>query len=269
GLETSQSRGVLLFSASAATSDLSGKDDLFFRTVASTDAMGAGVGQYVRQRRELSSIAIIYDEDNDTYSLPMKDAFIGTFTDLGGQITTQVGFPGGEELDYSDFVEELIASSPEGIFIIANPLDTALIAQTVRIKGSTTALFCTPWCQANSMLQNGGSAIEGVELIIANDANVSNPASEAFKIDYQERFALSPIFIAMQGYETMQMLAQALEKTAGEPEGLPEALKDIKSFQGLSGEIEVDAYGDAVRSLVIQRVIDGQFVTVESLALSR
>jgi len=269
GLETSQSRGVLLFSASAATSDLSGKDDLFFRTVASTDAMGAGFGRYVRQRRELSSIAIIYDEDNDTYSLPMKDAFIDAFTGMEGQITTQVGFPGGEELDYSPFVEELIALSPGGIFIIANPLDTALIAQTVRIKGSTIALFCTPWCQASSMLQNGGSAIEGVELIIATDVNDTSPALETFKANYQQRFALPPVFIAMQGYETMQMLAQALEKTAGDAEGLPQALIGIEDFQGLSGEIQIDAYGDAVRSLVIQRVIDGQFVTVESLALSR
>ena len=268
GLEVSQARGVLLFSATAATSDLSGKDDLFFRTVATTDAMGGAFGQYIYQGRELSSIAIIYDEDNDTYSVPMKDAFIESFASLGGQITAQVGFPGGEELDYAPFVDDLIVANPEGIFIIANPLDTALISQTVRINGYQMALFCTPWCQANTMFQNGGSAIEGVELIIANDANATSPALEAFKINYEERFALPPIFIAMQAYESMQILAQALEKTAGEADGLPQALIEIDGFQGLSGEIQFDAYGDALRSLVIQRVIDGQFVTVESLTLS-
>jgi len=265
GLEVSQARGILLFSATAATSDLSGKVDLFFRTVATTDAMGAGLGHYVRHRRELSSVAIIYDQDNDTYSVPMKDAFIGTFTNLGGDIGAQVGFPGGEELDYSPFVDELIALNPDGIFIIANPLDTALIAQTTRIKGFENPLFCTPWCQANTMLQNGGSAVEGVELIIANDINATNPALDAFKINYEERFALEPIFIAMQAYESMKILAQALEKTGGEPVGLPEALIEMESFQGLSGEIRFDTYGDAVRSFVIQRVIDGEFVTVEAL----
>jgi len=265
GLEISQGRGVLLFSATAATSDLSGKDDLFFRTVATTDAMGAGFGHYIHQRRGLSSIAIIYDQENDTFSVPMKDAFIETFTNVGGNVGAQVAFPGGGELDYSPFVDELMALNPDGIFIIANPLDTALIAQTTRIKGFENPLFCTPWCQANTMLQNGGSAIEGVELIIANDINATNPALDAFKINYEERFALDPIFIAMQAYESMQILAQALEKTGGEPDGLPEALIEMESFQGLSGEIQFDTNGDAVRSFVIQGVIDGEFVTVEAL----
>jgi len=268
GLEISESRDVLLFSSSAATSDLSGKDDLFFRTVSSTDAMGQGLGRYVQQNRELSSMAIIFDEDNDSYSIPMMEAFTETFTGMGGQITAQVGFPGGEELNYSPFVDNLMASNPDSIFIIANPLDTALIAQTISKKEFAPALFFTPWGHASSMLQNGGSAIEGMELVIGFDANDSDPALEEFRKNYEERFVHPPGFIAVQGYETMQMLAHALAMTAGNADGLSQALIDMKDFEGLSGEIQVDAYGDAVRSLVIQRVIDGEFVTVEYLDLS-
>ena len=63
----------------------------------------------------------------------------------------------------------------------------------------------------------------------------------------------------------MQMLAAALKKTGGESKGLSDALLSLNDFQGLTGSIRLDQYGDAIRPLYILRVNQGHFETVKTL----
>jgi branched-chain amino acid transport system substrate-binding protein len=267
GYEVTQSRGVLLFSATASTSLLSGKKDLFFRTVAATDAMGRGMAQYIHNQRGFSKIGIIYDQDNNTYSDPLVEAFSQTLNRLGGNVTALVKFSGAEKTVFSALVDGLKSSNPECVFIIASPANTALIAQAIRLKSWDTALFSSSWGQGESLIQDGGKAVEGLELLIGFDVNDPSPELQAFKKNYEKRFARPAVFSAMEGYETMQMLTVALKKTAGEAKGLPEGLLALRDFQGLTGTIHMDEYGDAVRPLTIQKVGAGKFETIEKVKL--
>ena len=119
--------------------------------------------------------------------------------------------------------------------------------------------------EGDALIQNGGKSVEGMEIVIGFDANSSAAALQQFKANYLKRFSSQPIFTAMEGYETMQMLVAALNKTGGNAAGLPDALTGLKDFQGLTGPIFMDQYGDAIRPLYIQRVSNGQFETIETL----
>ena len=141
-----------------------------------------------------------------------------------------------------------------------------MIAQQIRLKGWPVPLFAAPWAQGENLLQIGGKAVEGMEIIIPFDINNPSPALRAFKTRYQARFAHPPVFTAMYGYETMQMLAIALEKTGGKATGLPQTLLELGDFEGLTGPIRLDEYGDALRPLYIQRIHAGKFETIETLS---
>jgi branched-chain amino acid transport system substrate-binding protein len=227
--------------------------------------MGQGLASYIRQKRGLSRIAIIYDQDNDTYSRPMLQAFSDEFNRMGGQVTTQVEFRASETPDFSLMVDQLKASNPDGVFIIASPPDTGFIAQTISLKNWAPALFAASWAQGDSLIQNGGKAVEGMEIIIAIDINDSSPTLKSFKEKFEQRFTHPPVFTAIEGYETMHMLASALIKTGGEADGLPGALIGLKDFRGLTGPIRLDEYGDAVRPLFIQRIERRTFKTIDTV----
>lgn len=66
--------------------------------------------------------------------------------------------------------------------------------------------------------------------------------------------------MAGNAYESMLVLAAALEKTNGRAEGLAQALPGIR-IDGLMETIALDEYGDGVRTYYQIMVEDGRFVT--------
>ena len=262
GMAVAQQRGIPLISGTASASVLSGKKDLFFRTIVDSDFMGRVFARYIRQRRGLAQAAIVYDLDNNTYAEPMVKSFTEIFQALGGSITNQVSFSAAATTDVTPLVNALRAARPDGLLIIASPANTAIISQAVRLNQWDVALFSSSWGQGDALIQNGGSAVEGMEIIIAIDINDPSEKLQTFKSNYQKKFNRAPIFTAVEGYETMLLLAAALKSTAGEAKGLPAALTQLSNFQGLSGPVQLDAYGDAVRPIFIQQVRNRAFITI-------
>lgn len=265
GFKVAQNRGVLLLSGTASTTVLSGKKDLFFRTEPSNEYFAIQFAQYIYNSKKIRNISIIYDLDNDTYSVPMVKAFSDAFTSLGGEISANVSFSGSKTSDFTESIKLLDDSNPDGIFIIASPLNTATIAQLIRLQGNSTDLFAAPWAQGQDLITNGGKAVEGLELINAYNTNDSNPKIQALKKSYKARFAEDPAFTAMMGYELMHVLAKALEKTDGKATGLSDAFLNIKEFEGLQGTIKMDEFGDSSRALFIMKVENHIFTQVEKI----
>jgi branched-chain amino acid transport system substrate-binding protein len=255
-------RGTVLISATAATATLTGIDDLFFCTTPSTKYLGSELVKYIHTYRRVTRIAIILDEDNFAYSSSLADAFTTSLEQAGGQVTTRISFSGKSVNDFIPYVYGLRLSNPQAVLILASPPDTGIIAQQIRLQKWDIPLFAGPWARGEELLRNGGSAIEGLELIIAYDPDTPNAALDAFKIHYESRFGQQPAFTAIYGYEVIQVLSAALQKTNGEAEGLADALRGISDIPTLTATISLDEYGDTIKPLYIHRVQDGGFTTV-------
>ena len=266
GYKVAEQRGVLLLSGTASTTELSAKKDLFFRTEATNAVFAEVLAKYIIQKKGLSSISIIYDMDNQTYSFPFADGFKQTLESLGGHVPESVDFSGSATEDFAPLVSALIASNPEGVFIIASPVNTATIAQLLRLNGWDGPLFAAPWSQGQDLITYGGEAVEGLESLVGFNVNDDAPAVQEFKQKYDERYAeANPTFTAMFGYELMNVLAEGLEKTKGNAKGLGDALVQIGTFQGLEGPIYMDEFGDARRTLYIMRLENGTFSIVDEV----
>lgn len=261
-LPVTEEAGLVLFSPTASTSDLSGLDDHFFRTAPVNSAEAHALARHVHRQRGLTRMAVIYDADNATYSQTYWAAFVEVYRALGGQVTGEASFSSAEEPDFGLLVAELQAGDPDGLLIVASAFDTALIAQQTRISGWQISLFATGWAQTETLLQNGGRAVEGLEIAVTYNSNSQAPAFLDFQARYQARFGHAPTFAAAYAYEAMLMLAAALERTRGRAEGLRQALLGPRDFEGLVGDISLDEYGDVVRSNFMFRIQDGQFVTL-------
>ena len=264
-LPVTEEAGVVLLSPTTSTPDLSGLDDHFFRVNPVNSLEARTLARHVYQQRGLSRMAVIYDADNAAYTKTLWAAFAKAYRALGGQVTGEESFSSAEEPDFAPLVAKLYASDPEGLLVIASALDTALIAQQTRLDGWQTPLFASSWAQTEALPQNGGRAVEGIEIALNYDSNSQSPAFLDFQARYQARFGRAPTFAAAQAYEAVLVLAAALEKTGGQAEGLPQALLETQDFNGLIGTISLDEYGDVVRTQFLITVQNGRFVTLTAL----
>jgi branched-chain amino acid transport system substrate-binding protein len=262
GYPVAQERGTVLISATASSATLTGIKDMFFCTTPSTTYLGSEFAKYISGIRSLSSVAILLDEDNNAYSSSLADSFTTSLENAGGKISARVAFPGNSINDFIPYVYGLRLSNPKAVLIIASPINAGLISQQIRLQNWDIPLFAAPWARGQELLRNGGDAIEGLELIIAYDADSPDPVLTAFTDRYVARFAQEPAFTATYGYEVIQVLAEALKITNGRADGLPEALSGLSDISTLTSTITIDEYGDTIRPLFIQRVEDGHFVTV-------
>jgi len=253
--------GVVLLSPTTSTVDLSGLDDHFFRVV-STNAQEASIlARHIYERRGLSRLVVVYDSDNAAFTESFLRAFLETYHTLGGQAVQEARFSStAADLNLTSVVSDLQMSDAEGMLIIASAYDSAFIAQQTRINGWQVPLFVSGWAYTEALLQNGGQAVEGLELVTPYNSSSQSELFLDFQERYQERFGRVPTFGAVFAYDAVLVLAAALEKTGGGAEGLPQALCETQRFQGLVSTISLDEYGDAVRTHFLSTVQDGEFV---------
>lgn len=267
GYQVAKERDTVLISATAATATLTGIEDLFFCTTPSTLYLGDEFARYIFLERGITSMAIILDADNYAYSSSLADAFEVSYAELGGQISTRISYSGKTITDFIPYVYGLRLSNPHAVLIIASPPDAGIITQQIRLQKWNIPLFSAPWARGEELLRNGGSAVEGLELIIAYDSDSPNAKLDAFTARFIERYIQEPAFTAVYGYEVIQVLAAALEKTNGQAAGLADALSRLSGVETLTATVALNEYGDTTRPLFIQKVQDGKFITVKMIMI--
>jgi len=258
---TTEAANMVLLGPTITTPELSNKDDHFFRVVPTHLDQAAAIAHHIYENHQITRIAGIYDSDNSAYSQSYWEMFTAVYQQLGGQITNTVVYQSSTKPNFAPLVADLPPSNPQGLFIIASAPDTALIAQQTRQQNWQIPLFSSAWAQTETLIQRGGSAVEGLETVIAFDTNSTAPTYQEFAAQYQAHFGAAPTFAAGESYEAALILFRALEKTQGSANGLVEALRDTKNSPGLISNISLNEFGDVVRDKFILAVQDGEFVT--------
>ncbi|HBW34104.1 ABC transporter substrate-binding protein [Desulfosporosinus sp. BICA1-9] len=268
GLEVTNPAKVVLLGPTVSTPDLSGIDDYFFRVYPSFKNSAQAFAQYIYQRSGITRLAIIYDSDNAAYSKTYCSTFSSKYQSMGGAITSEISFSSVAQSDFSPLLLKLSASKAEGLLIIASDIDTALIAQRTRLMGWQTPLFTSCWAPTKTLINNGGQAVEGIKFEQAYALTSQSPTLLDFQARYQTRFGQAPSFGAALAYDSFLVLAAALEKTGGRPEGLRQALLETHDFQGLMNTFSFDRFGDVERPIYLSTIRDGKFITLEDLTLT-
>lgn len=262
GLAVTNPARVVMISPTATSPELSIPDDFFFRLLYNLADRARALARHICVTRKIARIAVLCDADNAAYAKAYQKAFVDRFRSLNGSVTADAEFSSKAQPNFTPIVTRMRASNPDGFLIIAADIDTALIAQQTRLMDWQVPLFTSSWAQTETLINNGGRAVEGLELEIALAMDDQASRYLDFKTIYQTRFGLSPSFGAVLGYETAQVLAEALEKTGGKAQGLPQVLINIKNFNGLSDTFSFDPNGDVIRPFYMGVIRDGKYVNI-------
>jgi branched-chain amino acid transport system substrate-binding protein len=262
-LEVTNPARMVMISPTVSSPLFSGKDDYFFMIMASNSVRAQAFAQHIYLHRNMTRIAAIYDTDNAAYTQTYLESFAEKYESLGGMVVAQANFSSMTQPDFTPLLSQLRASNPDGLLIIASDSDTALIAQRARSMGWQVPLFTSTWAETETLITNGGQAVEGMEIEQVFPLDSQAPDYLDFKTRFETRFGQSPSFGAMYGFESMNVLAAALQKTNGKADGLKQTLLGIQNFTGLVNSFSFDQYGDVVRPFSIGSIRNGTFVTTD------
>lgn len=267
GMEITNPAKMVLISPTVSSPAFSGQDDYFFRVYPSFRESAQAFAEYVFLKEHISDVAVILDGDNAGYSQTYGDTFQTRFKSLGGKVTGLVHFSSKKQLDPTMMLARLQAENPTGILIVASDIDTALIAQRLRLMNWRVPLFTSAWAQTETLISNGGRAVEGLKLEQSFDMSSQSSNFLDFRKRFENRFGRSPSFGAAFGYEATMVLAHALEKTDGKKEGLKDALLTMKNFPGLIDNFSLDRFGDVERPFYLSEIQNGKFIFLEKLTV--
>jgi len=254
-LSVSEAIGVPLISPAATSGALAGKPDSFFRTIMSSDDDIKHLAAHMKSR-EIQRVLFIAASWNkpfvDSYALPLRHLV---------EVVADIRFDTIDSIDFEAI--RLLKVNPQtrydAICIVASSLDSGTIAQELSVRGLSAPLYVSGWAGNDDLVTYGGGAVDGA--VFVHQTDLSHPGIVAMAQHYREVFKVDPGFSAIQTWDTMLLAYTAIEKAKGVPAEIGNALRSIRTFEGLSGPIILDEYGDARRTLYLKRVSGNRILT--------
>ncbi len=257
---------VVLLAPTSTSSRFSGRVDYFFRVINTSDTYAKALAGHMYNNRGVRKLTGIYDLGNRAFAETLWKTIQADFERMGGDAGQAFTFTSGRT-DLQDLITDVAAAEPEAIMLISSPVDTALMAQYLRREGLTSKLFASGWSNTKELLEKGGRAVEGLEANAGYYAQDPRPVFQSFLRRFKKRYHRQALFPATYGYESVLVLAHALEQTGGKAKGLPQALVEVKNIEGAQGPISLDEFGDPLREIYISVIRDGQFEVIEVISM--
>lgn len=254
--------GIIMI-GDAGTALLTGLDDNYLRVCYGSDKTGELFAGLVMDKLNRKSAAVVYDLVNPNYTEVLYKDFKKAMESRGGSLSGVVTFDSESGFVADKVAEEIIETGADVCFIIASGnVHLGIIAQHLRKRGSKIQLITTTI--SPDLITAGGPAMEDTLSILGFDNSSTTERYINFKESYYERFTVEAGITDQQLYEAARIIIDALKQ---QKEG--ERLKDIiirKSvYPGLDGNIIIDKFGDASRTMYILEIKNGKINTLDRI----
>ncbi|MES2225447.1 MAG: ABC transporter substrate-binding protein [Patescibacteria group bacterium] len=169
-------------------------------------------------------------------------------------------------LDITDFrtiILHLIQSKPDAIFIHQGEKQVGLFAKQLREMGYDVPIYGGYGTEADSVLNAGGSAVEGIEYTYPVNSADEAPEKLAFDKRYAEMFNTTPTATSRFVYDGMMILDKALDAcAASDTTCIRDYIRHIGKYSGISGDMYFKEDGSLVRPFGIKKIEGGKFIWV-------
>lgn len=231
--------------------------DYIFRACFIDSFQGEGMARFAKETLKLGRVAILKDVKND-YSVGLADFFEKTYKSLGGEVTVVQSYSEGD-IEFRAQLTAIKGTNPEGIFIPGYYTEVGLIARQARELGITGPLMGGDGWDSPKTLEIGGASVEGSYFSTHYSSDDPSPIVQNFITKYKTKFGYPPDAMAVLGYDAANMVYDAIRKgNSAEPSKIRDNLAALKSFEGVSGMMTMDANRNAQKKLTILKIQGGK-----------
>jgi branched-chain amino acid transport system substrate-binding protein len=210
----------------------------FFSAMASDTAQGPA---WVKEAEDLGAkeAAVMYI--NNDYGIGVKDTFVDAYQKAGYKVLIAQPF----ELGGRDFRTEILkvkATNPKVVFIVDHVAEGSIVIKQAKELGLEPQWVTDVSMVAAEVPQLAGAAAEGVLGLRAG--STETPEFKAFHDAFVKKFNEEPTIWSDFGYDTMMLVAKAIEKGGYTADGIQQALFEVSNtYVGPSGAKKFDQYG--------------------------
>lgn len=253
--------GLVQFSPTTSHPDFTQQGSFMFRNI-NTQAIEAPIAaDMVVNRLGKEKIAVIYI--NNDWGITARDHFVEAAKDLGGDIVAEETFIGGQTQDFTSILTKINESSPDIIFLAAFYTETGMIAQQMKQLGYDIPLAGLSSLYNEELISLAGSSVEGLYLTTNFFPNEENTIISSFVNNYAEAYGQEPNQFAAVAYDTLGMLAKAIEKAGTDRGAIRDELAKMADYEGVTGNITFNENRDVIKTMSVLQIKDGKFVIVK------
>jgi branched-chain amino acid transport system substrate-binding protein len=225
---------------------------------------GIAAAKYFYEDLGVDSVAIWKQRDDD-YGSAMAQSFAEKLRSISGNedaISMTMEF-GADQEDFEPQLSLLQTAGVQNIYMPCSAEKAAKLISLCREHGLRYFFVGTQRWGDEDILQYGGD-LEGVTFtsVFDEEAELTERA-QVFREAYAAAYGEEDIpEAAALGYDAYLLALSAIE-TAGRADDrqlIMETLYSMRGFAGVTGDIDLDANGDPIRSFIIKRIRDGAYV---------
>lgn len=253
---------LVMVSPTVTTNALSGIDDYFFRVLPATSRYAKKDAEHHLVRLGLRRVAAAIDVNNRAYTESWLADYRTAFTAGGGRLVDRIEFSSSGGVLFADLARRLLANKPDGILLLANAVDVAMLCQHLRKLDASIPITTSEWAATEQLIEVGGRSVEGIVIAQFLDRQGTQQTFLTFRQNYLDRFGKLPGFAGLTAFDATNVLLDAIELQAP-GQSLKQSLLTRKAFPGTQSPVAFDAFGDTAHETFLTTVKDGSFVRLQ------
>jgi branched-chain amino acid transport system substrate-binding protein len=263
---------------------------VFFRTITSDALQGVAAAKYALDQG-MKKLSIIHV--NDDFGANMVAEFTKAYKALGGTVVSDTPY-NAKQASYQPEVTKAMEGEPDGLYLVATPVDGATIARQWVSQGGPQKFLLNDGMNSEDFIKNvGAKYLENA--YGTSSGTETTPSTDYFNANYKAFSDIDPgAPAAVQGYDAGAIvglaIAQAGKADAAairdsirkilDPKGtvihagkeeFAKALQLIKDgkpikYEGVIGPVTFDQYGDITGPFRLWKITNGAVATVGEMS---
>ena len=210
----------------------------------------------IYKRDGLKRVAVL--RANNRYGRVGVMEFRDAAVRVGNPIVLEVRYEDGES-DFDTQLERIRNSNPDAVVLWGNALEMGLILNRMRELGMDYPVFVSDRGVNPLFIETAGKNAEGIITTCQYNPKANNAKLKAFQANYKKRFGIEPDVFAAHAYDGMNITINSIQKAGLNRILIRDEFTDLKSYQGVTGEILFDASWNDVGRIFMAEIRDGDF----------
>lgn len=254
---------MVMVSPTISSTNFAYQDDFFFSMVPVSTYQSKRISEAILDYN-YHKTGYLYQIENERYSKSFVEDVQERLEVQGLSSSFISDYSQADEETYDQAIDLILSSDIDSLVIAGAAYDVARFAQILFSKDVHLPIFTSTWAMSSELLSIAGPAAEGIYSINSYDNSSISEDFKAFYDQYMDLYQEEPTFASVYSYEGTMMLLRALMKSDSfKGSDIKKAMESNSSFEGLQGDVTLDEYGDAHRTMYLFKVVNGKYERVD------
>ncbi|MBN2397907.1 MAG: ABC transporter substrate-binding protein [Deltaproteobacteria bacterium] len=230
-----------------------------FHVGLSTALQAEAAARFAPSHLKAKKAALLMNIERD-HSIDLANIFVRTVTQTGGRVV-MIAYCRTGDRNFSTQLSSIMAAKPDVLYLPLSYPEIVRICRQSEDMGINTPIISSVGAHTPEFITAGGNSVEGV--MVTSDFSkevVSSDIATAYLDAHEKGTGTPAVRFNVLGADAYLLLIDAIERTrstAGTK--IRQALAATKRFNGISGVMDMDRGGNAVKGVLMLRVKGEEF----------